>query len=480
MLGPLPVLILCLALQPPAERTNPPATASITGKVSFAGDAEKHKPAPIPDFPEDTDCYAFCREQHRREPILREHVALNAQTNPLTIRNVLVHLEAPPSETPPPAEAVVVEMQRCVFRPHVLGVRAGQTLRFVNADDDGMNVHFYSAVNEEANHVLPRRGQQLEFQLKPEPPFLVRSDVHPWTSVWVAVFDHPFFAVTGSDGTFKIADVPPGKYVLEAWHEKFGVLQTSVEVAASERKTVDLAFAPGSFPVAPDKAGRPDSVQRPSATATITGRAIFEGDPNKYQQMIINPAKDHFCVQVGGPIPTEDVILNPWLTPVTIQNVLVYVNEGLGDQAFEPPPAQAFLNFVGCRFVPHAMAMMQGQTLTVTNNDNTHHDVHFLPKLNREFNFSQPKVGMSHSVTPVAEAPFKVKCDVHPWESAWITVFSHPFFGITGNTGSFQIANLPPGKYVLEAWHEKFGVLQASVEVAAGDTKTVDFIFRPR
>jgi len=252
MLYPVALLIMCLPLRPakdgaakPLELTKPPAPASITGKACFAGNVEEFQPVPIPAFPEDTACYAFCREQHRREPILREDVVLNAKTNPVTIRNVLVYLKvAPRVETSPPPDAVVVEMQRCVFRPHVLGVRAGQTLRFINADDDGLNVHFYSAANEEANFSLPRRGQQLEFQLKPEPPFRVRSDIHPWTSLWVAVFDHPFFAVTGNDGAFRIENLPPGKYVLEAWHEKFGTLQAQVEVAAGETKAVDFTFAP--------------------------------------------------------------------------------------------------------------------------------------------------------------------------------------------------------------------------------------------
>ncbi len=241
------VLISCLWLQlehagpAPGPAPQQAPKGLIKGKALFSGDPKDHQPAPIwPPNPRDT----FCSERHRRDPIMREEVLLNVDTDPATLRNVVVSLKTPVGSENVPVPPVVVEMHGCVFRPHVVALRTGQTLRFVNADDHLMNVHLYPAVNQEANYNRPRRGEQLDFQLKSEPPFRVKSDIHPWTSVWVAVFDHPFFAVTGDEGTFRIENVPPGKHVLEAWHEKLGTLEANVEVAPGETETADFTFAP--------------------------------------------------------------------------------------------------------------------------------------------------------------------------------------------------------------------------------------------
>ncbi len=227
---------------PPDAATPAGQRASIRGRVRFVGDVKDYTPAPIPP-PHPRD--AFCTQRHQRDPIVWEDVMLNVNTDPVTIRNVIVSLKVPPGvEKPSPSPPVVVEMRGCVFRPHVVALQAGQTLRFVNADDKGMSVHLFPAVNPEANYSRPRRGDQQDFQLKAEPPFRAKSDVHPWSSVWIAVFDHQYFTVTGEDGSFQLPDVPPGKYTIEAWHEKFGTLQREVELTPGETKPIDFTFEP--------------------------------------------------------------------------------------------------------------------------------------------------------------------------------------------------------------------------------------------
>lgn len=225
------------------EQGTPELTATFIGKAFFVGNEKDYTPMPIP-LPDPHPCYAFCAERHRREPIVYEDVMLNVHTDPVTIRNVIVSLKTPAGGAKAPESPIVVEMKGCVFRPHVVAVQAGQTLRFVNADDGGMVVHLLPTVNPEASYSRPRRGEQQDFQLQAEPPFRVRSDIHPWTSLWVAVFDHPYFAVTGEDGSFKLSDVPPGKHTLEAWHEKFGTLRSEVELKPRETKTVNFTFEP--------------------------------------------------------------------------------------------------------------------------------------------------------------------------------------------------------------------------------------------
>src|SRR3989442_13811815 len=72
-----------------------------------------------------------------------------------------------------------------------------------------------------------------------------------------------------------------------------------------------------------------------------------------------------------------------------------------------------------------------------------------------------------------------VQCQVHPWMKSYIAVFKHPYFAVTGANGSFDIKNLPPGTYTLEAWHEKFGVSDQTVTIGAKEAKTVTFSFKP-
>jgi uncharacterized protein (DUF2141 family) len=120
---------------------------------------------------------------------------------------------------------------------------------------------------------------------------------------------------------------------------------------------------------------------------------------------------------------------------------------------------------------------MVGQQLDILNSDGTLHNIHALPKVNKEFNKAMPRSKKQMSVKfDKVEAPFKVKCDVHPWMGAFLGVFAHPYFAVTDDSGSFTIAGLPPGKYVVEAWHEKLGTQTADLTVDdSGATQNFTF-----
>ncbi|CUT00163.1 Carboxypeptidase regulatory-like domain-containing protein, partial [Candidatus Kryptobacter tengchongensis] len=112
------------------------------------------------------------------------------------------------------------------------------------------------------------------------------------------------------------------------------------------------------------------------------------------------------------------------------------------------------------------------------NSDPLLHNVHAMPKKNKPFNIGQPVKGMKSYytfTTPEIMVPFK--CDVHPWMSAYAGVLDHPFFSVTDDKGGFEIKNLPPGTYTIEAWHEKLGTQTQTVTVKAGETKTIEFTF---
>lgn len=208
-----------------------------------------------------------------------------------------------------------------------------------------------------------------------------------------------------------------------------------------------------------------------SYAGDVAGKVIFEGTAPK--AAILRMDADKVCKAAHKePQRSEEVVVNP---NGTLKNVLVYVKDGLGARKFEPPAKKVVFDQIGCIYVPHVVGIQTGQELEVVNSDPTLHNVHSLSKENPPFNVAQPKKGMK--LTKKFEKPevFKVKCEVHTWMGAYIGVFSHPFYAVTGDDGTFSLAKLPAGEYTIEAWHEKYGAQTAKVKVDAAGKATVDF-----
>ncbi len=130
--------------------------------------------------------------------------------------------------------------------------------------------------------------------------------------------------------------------------------------------------------------------------------------------------------------------------------------------------------------MPHVLAAQVGQTIKVGNSDVAMHNVHALPKSNREFNFSQPaNVPVVDRVFTAPEIGIPIKCDVHGWMNAYAHVVPHPFYAVTGDDGRFEIKGLPPGTYTVEAWHETLGTQTQSVTVDGQTPATVTAAFKP-
>jgi hypothetical protein len=124
------------------------------------------------------------------------------------------------------------------------------------------------------------------------------------------------------------------------------------------------------------------------------------------------------------------------------------------------------------------MGIMVGQPYRILNSDGILHNIHSLPHVNASFN--KPMPGTLKETTTTFDKPepiFQIKCDVHPWMTSYIGVFSHPFYAVTGPDGKFTISGLDPGTYEITAWQERLGTQTATVTVGANDTKTQNFKF---
>ena len=162
------------------------------------------------------------------------------------VKNAYVHIKAgldPAYTFDMPTGKVVLDQRGCVYTPRVVGLRVGQPIDVVNSDDTLHNVHALPMQNQEFNEGQQFRNMRLTKTFTvPEVMVRFKCDVHGWMAAWVGVTTHPFFAVTGADGTFELKGVPPGTYTVEAWHEKFGTRTTQVTVAPSQAQQTSFTF----------------------------------------------------------------------------------------------------------------------------------------------------------------------------------------------------------------------------------------------
>jgi plastocyanin len=161
-----------------------------------------------------------------------------------------------------------------------------------------------------------------------------------------------------------------------------------------------------------------------------------------------------------------------------LQNVVVFISEGLGDRTYDPPQQPAVMEQKGCVYKPHVVAVRTNQELDVLNNDATTHNVHPLPANNRESNKAQAPGTRVNMTFAREEIAIPMKCNVHPWMRSYIAVFKHPYFAVTGKGGTFELSNLPPGDYTIQAWHEKLGTSTQKISVGPGETKELAFVFK--
>jgi plastocyanin len=212
-----------------------------------------------------------------------------------------------------------------------------------------------------------------------------------------------------------------------------------------------------------------------AATATIKGLVKYTGAaPAKNR---IKMGADPFCeTQHTEPVYDESTVVG---ADGSLENVFVYVKAGLEGQTFETPSEPVIFDQNTCMYNPHVFGIQANQELKILNSDATLHNVHATPKNSAEFNVGMPTKGME--ITKKFKNPeimVHIKCEVHPWMSAYAGVLDHPFFAVAGTGGAFQLPVLPAGTYTIEAWHEKLGAQTQEVVVGDGETKEITFTFQ--
>jgi hypothetical protein len=205
---------------------------TITGKVSWAGSKPVVRMLDMSATP-------FCTRSHPNGAP-SEEIVLNPNG---TVKNAFVWIKSglPNGRYEAPPNAVTLDQVGCMYQPHVVALMVGQPLAMKNSDGTNHNIHPTPTANDEWNESQPpgSADRQQAFP-KPELMIPVKCNIHPWMRAYVNVVAHPFFAVTGDDGTFTIKGLPPGTYTVELVHEKYGKQEQQVTVGAKESKTADF------------------------------------------------------------------------------------------------------------------------------------------------------------------------------------------------------------------------------------------------
>lgn len=244
----------------------------------------------------------------------------------------------------------------------------------------------------------------------------------------------------------------------------FSMVPTRSNSGTIARETSAVKGA-GASPARPDEPG--------GGTISGTVRVVGSQDGTVRINMTADPA----CLKIHpAPVISEEVVSGQ---NGALKNVIVYISDGLANRSFDAPRDPAVFEQKGCTYSPHILGMRAGQTLELINGDPTSHNIHPMPHNNREWNIFQPPGSSPIDQTFAREEIIPVKCNVHPWMKGYIAVFKHPYFAVTDKDGAFDLKNVPPGEYTIEAWHEKFGVLTQKLTVEPNQTRTLEFVFKP-
>lgn len=224
------------------------------------------------------------------------------------------------------------------------------------------------------------------------------------------------------------------------------------------------------------------SVSTTSWAGSVTGSAMFDGTPPKMKE--IKMESDPYCaLQHPQAVLKETAVIG---ANGGLKYVFIYVKEGeeltamIDNQEIQTPATPVVLDQKGCHYEPHVFGIMVGQPLEIKNSDQTLHNIHAMPTSGGAFNIGMPGKPEPWSLKKTFKAKeimVPIKCDVHSWMSSYAGVLDHPFYSVTDGQGNFNIDGLPPGEYVIEAWHEKLGAQVENVTVTDEAPASLSFHF---
>lgn len=301
----------------------------------------------------------------------------------------------------------------------------------------------------------PSGPQRIHFQRTNSPAGLRESFQPPRAGVRSL----PFAQRSALTETPTINEIPPV--------ESAPIEQVPVE----ERAHFDPPGAVVAVPVAAVPNALPNG-------ARISGRALLMYQPPAEVQLPLDANCAREFRAAGLPPTTRHFVVG---RDNGLANVFVMVTAGLPNREWPVPQRPATLRLRGCLYENPIIGVQIGQRLLVSNDGRIMHNVHNMPNQNREQEANKAMMPRSAPLEYVFENPelfMRFKCDVHPWEFAYVSVLEHPFFAVTDASGNFAIDGLPPGRYMIEAHHRKAGILRREVTVEEFRNASADFQFR--
>jgi plastocyanin len=252
------------------------------------------------------------------------------------------------------------------------------------------------------------------------------------------------------------------------------LILSALTLTGCKHAPAPASTTPASTPASTTVAAHPAPPVDPATAGSISGIVHFDGQPP--ERIPIDMSADPACNLPNLPYLTEQIIV----TDQHLANVYVYLKSGAPSYAAIPDAPSVRLDQKGCRYSPHVIAVQQGGSVTFSNSDATVHNIHTLPNQsgNASIDISEPAGSSPRTVAfPTPEVMLPVRCNNHPWMSAFINVAPNPWFAITNTDGRFTITGVPPGTYTLAAVHEKLGEQDIQITVPPKTAAQASFTF---